>query len=72
MGILSRRAEALVHQPRDAPAIVVPFDPLEPVLRRPDLHGGGTPRSLHIFLASFSGISVQRGTVEDLCASRLT
>jgi hypothetical protein len=34
--------------------------------------GGGTPRSLQIFRASLSGISVWRGIVEDLCASRLT
>src|SRR5215207_3442186 len=56
-------AEALVHQPRHAPAVVVLFDPLEPALRRPDLHSGATPRFLHIFLASLSGISVWRGTV---------
>jgi hypothetical protein len=35
-------------------------------------HGGGTPRSLQIFRTSLSGISVWRGIVEDLCASRLT
>ena len=35
-------------------------------------HGGGAPRSLQIFRASLSGISVWRGIVEDLCASRLT
>ena len=42
--------------------------------RRPrmELHGGDTPRSRQIFRASRSEISAWRGTVEVLCARRLT